>query len=196
MPNVADRGGCSIMVGTSAIMVYASGIVLTVAWVTGLAYNASSFGVAIGIIAVGIMICIFENTRGWNTRAKQNKLLALEKQDEDNIRLMGHIIRQCQIILFPVQRKERVTDEDIQSVFWFLYTQIDYMFSVYGIYITEPGIDSIMRIREDVLKIFMRKIAPTRQNVTKILTNFYELEYEIRDKDDHELKKIRDMASG
>lgn len=196
MPNGANREGCPKIVGTAATMVDASGIVLVVAWVTGIAHDAGSFGMIIGAISVGIMICIFENTRGWSVRTKQNRVMFLEKQDEDNIKLVGHIIRQCQIVAFPVQRKERMTEEDIQSVFWFLHTQVDYIFTTYHKYIKQRGIENIIQIKGDMLKIFMRRMSPTRHNVNKIIMVVFELEHEVKDKNDPELEKIRDMASG
>jgi len=196
MSNVAGREGCPIIVGTTAVVVYVSGIVLAISWATGIAHDAGSFGVVIGVISAGIMIYLFENTRGWNIRMKQNKMLALEKQDEDNINIVRHIIRQCQIIALPILRKGRLTEEDIQSVVWFLQTQMDYVGTMYHRYVTQDGLDHVAQIRETAVNIITHKIPSTRQSIDKIIVGIFELESEVKDKNDHGLAKIRDMASG
>jgi len=166
------------------------------AGVIGVAHDASSFGMVIGIISAGIMIYLFENTRGWNARMKQNKTLALEKQDEDNINIVRHIIRQCQIVAMPMLRKERLTDEYIQTALYFLHTQIDYIFTMYHKYVTQRGLDKAMEAKTVMLDIMMHRLPPTNKNTSTVLINIFELEVEIKNKNDHELVEIRDLASG
>ena len=186
------HGDPPIVVGTAATTIYMLGIILAIAWVTGIVHDVGSFGAVIGTMALGFMVYIFVNSTTRDNKAERGREHELRQADSKNISRLTHIITQCEISLLKLDQHKEIPKERSVMELQYVRDQADDIAKNYEEYLSPEGQKLIGIIRATINEMMFNGHAG-KTRVDDVIKKIGQLNQHIRDVDDQELKKARKL---